>query len=995
MSIFKSSFKPYLQRQLNARQDLVNLNTRDQRFMQYTTGKNSWCKMSSFVNYNGTDALSRQYILESGTLYQGNNGKYAMRSGVGNPGGSYKNIAQNGINPGLRPMPGIISIDIKSMSAYGSLREATIKFMAHSKKEVEDLEILFMRPGYEVLLEWGWSMYLDTYKNDSGSTSNSTSANIIPINSVQMKNFIEPTINVFDTSLNQYIIYDRLEAYRQKFSGNYDGMLGFIKNFNFTLLENGSYECSTIIISMGDILESLKINSTSLPGTSSTTDASAPNRLLTKFESIFLPLLTQKIDYFINTTLGRSIYNNLQKDPNPNSISNADFNLYSISYKNLDKSLHGSLRYISIAAFVAVMNVQFNLYNPNGQSNIPLLDIEIPYPGYGSYGNGLCLASEDTVSIDPTVCIVRNNHASFVTGTKNGYEFTKYNSVGGNTFRAFNYNDTTNLGIIGNIYVSIDHIIDKFRAEILNSDGYVDLKKFIEGILQDCSFALGSLNDFGIFVNDSSVVIIDTHYVEPSTEKINKYTMNITGTNSVIRNFNISSKIFSSQANMIAIAAQSRENIGGIQSSTYNFFNRGLTDRLTSQKLEYDAARSLSSKETINQQDIDYKKQLAYIVTNLRKYISSFLVDLDISQVNSNRQAANSNLNSVLLKIDTDSNYKAVMPISVEVTLDGLAGFTQGEIFRINPDVLPREYVNKNLGFIITGINNKIENSDWITTLSTQCCILDQEKIQAKDVSKMDIQQQIMSQYAAGAADKRQDNLNQIYIYNNLMKILVSIFAPNNPSAVSQVDNLLTNNNMFQPGGALIRPFTFTFTETRPYIRFTDATNINDESVVEFLRRSSSSGFTVIDTNYPGSTYAIPIIQNSNIVSPIFFDNLQPIGGLVLKNNLYTATAKQYLLNPLVRNDARRVGSDLINNLILQYPDYSKLNPDFQVRVKNVLSSMVSAFNNVASSTSLLSDNVTSSNGKFVISLIFDSNDQPIIAQNITIDTNIQSTDQF
>ena len=44
--------------------------------------------------------------------------------------------------------------------------------------------------------------------------------------------------------------------------------------------------------------------------------------------------------------------------------------------------------------------------------------------------------------------------------------------------------------------------------------------------------------------------------------------------------YKIESKIFPSQATMIAIAAQDRQNIASIQTSTYNYLNEGLVDRL-------------------------------------------------------------------------------------------------------------------------------------------------------------------------------------------------------------------------------------------------------------------------------------------------------------------------------------------------------------------------------------------------------------------------------
>jgi len=46
---------------------------------------------------------------------------------------------------------------------------------------------------------------------------------------------------------------------RTKSCYNYEGMIGSCKNFSWTYLPNGGYECSVSIISTGEILESLAL----------------------------------------------------------------------------------------------------------------------------------------------------------------------------------------------------------------------------------------------------------------------------------------------------------------------------------------------------------------------------------------------------------------------------------------------------------------------------------------------------------------------------------------------------------------------------------------------------------------------------------------------------------------------------------------------------------------------------------------------------------------
>jgi hypothetical protein len=71
MSIFKSTFSETISSQLKAREKVIsNSNPRDATFLQFSSGNNSWVRMTSFVNYDDPkkrysgDDLSKKYILE-------------------------------------------------------------------------------------------------------------------------------------------------------------------------------------------------------------------------------------------------------------------------------------------------------------------------------------------------------------------------------------------------------------------------------------------------------------------------------------------------------------------------------------------------------------------------------------------------------------------------------------------------------------------------------------------------------------------------------------------------------------------------------------------------------------------------------------------------------------------------------------------------------------------------------------------------------------------
>jgi hypothetical protein len=302
MSIFKESFRKYIQQQLKLREAIVSLgnegggrmnNTKTVKLPKggevtlppgafYTNTINRGCaiRMSSGVDlkpnssdlleggrYENPDdligpGLAMRYVLEGGTLInipkKEKDGTlkpvHALRSGFpgsGNRGFGFQygdpliraNATSGEDNYGIVPMPGIESANIRTKSAYGSLREAKVNFKCHNQRQLEILELLYMRPGYPILLEWGWTTYID---NDGNNTSK------FP----HIYEFFHP--NVSQEIINKKIIQNKIDT-----GGNYDGMMGICKNFNYKARPDGGYDCVTELTSTGEIIESLKASKVS------------------------------------------------------------------------------------------------------------------------------------------------------------------------------------------------------------------------------------------------------------------------------------------------------------------------------------------------------------------------------------------------------------------------------------------------------------------------------------------------------------------------------------------------------------------------------------------------------------------------------------------------------------------------------------------------------------------------------------------------------------
>jgi len=200
---------------------------------------------------HSSSGLAKQYILEGGTRYfndkGGNNGtregfttgKFTDDTDRGFSYGDRDIRANAGDGFGVVPMPGIVDATIRTKSDNGSLREAQVNFTCYNRRQLEVLEMLYMRPGYPLCLEWGWNPFIS---NDFERTNNTYS----------IKD------DFFQQYANMNALNDKIRQYKIESGGNYDGFIGYIKNFSFKAREDGGYDCTTEIMAHGEILESLK-----------------------------------------------------------------------------------------------------------------------------------------------------------------------------------------------------------------------------------------------------------------------------------------------------------------------------------------------------------------------------------------------------------------------------------------------------------------------------------------------------------------------------------------------------------------------------------------------------------------------------------------------------------------------------------------------------------------------------------------------------------------
>ena len=113
--------------------------------------------------------LAKEFVLFGGVnnvnggtdnAYSGLNSSNASQMFGGAYGfGSWNQIfTKNG--EGYKPMPGITNMDF-SYKNDGALSQASVSVKAFSRAQFQIIDILFQRPGYTVLLEFGHSVFID------------------------------------------------------------------------------------------------------------------------------------------------------------------------------------------------------------------------------------------------------------------------------------------------------------------------------------------------------------------------------------------------------------------------------------------------------------------------------------------------------------------------------------------------------------------------------------------------------------------------------------------------------------------------------------------------------------------------------------------------------------------------------------------------------------------------------------------------------------------
>jgi len=252
-NVIGAPFSDYVLLQLYIRAARNSTTNRTNEEVLFLANKTAWARLVSSVNiandilgltykkldvdYKTPDALAKNWILEAGTSKQDGNG-ISLRSGIG-PDGAYGLGGTEEL--GYRPMPGLTGVTIETTGRLGSLRQATINFKVWNMDQLNVIEALYFRLGYSMLLEWGHTQYFD---NKSTFERSGIYGIDDPFAPKQRKEVVQQAIAL---------------KVRNSF-GNYDGMLGIVSNFSWSMNQDGGYDCTVKLVGLGSVMDSMRIN---------------------------------------------------------------------------------------------------------------------------------------------------------------------------------------------------------------------------------------------------------------------------------------------------------------------------------------------------------------------------------------------------------------------------------------------------------------------------------------------------------------------------------------------------------------------------------------------------------------------------------------------------------------------------------------------------------------------------------------------------------------
>lgn len=965
-NIVGEPFKDYVAKQVNARQEIHGKLERTTKELYYLNSRTSWLKLGSgtfisqsrldlidglppgypegkflpvsYILFNGTTAMDystgtitednsstqvdpnnnfTQYnkegirILSEGDLTQTPDtittqteafGPYRHASGIiGNTQTGLPVYGYEGNTDfGLVPMPGIESATVKSME-MGSIKKANIKLKVFNKVQFDIIETLYMRLGYTMLLEWGDSHYLD---HDSPGDI------IKPLGNTLLNKEFYSGKNDGRSHLEFLKI---IENERKKYKGGYDALLGKVVNFKWTFNSDNSYSIDLDLISLGDVIESLKMNivdyetrTTDTNNNNESTEeenldvidanrnkhklgtilynvrlANEFNQLDLKGETIYLQ--NQKMGYVqknIPIEIGMddglngffSKYRNRKGNKfkptgelAPNSFWD---NLWGEedSYKKLKNEFYGRMGAINFDTLgnseedlnyvflTALNNKEFSNFIRLGHLFDLIQAYLIPYDKKSldplvildtNINRNLMFYMPNMVSIDPRVCIIRNDEFYVAPNTTEKVEkvyegLAPFKWVSPNGTAISPNND---YGKVMNIYINFAEVLS--LLDNVDKEGRISLMDLLKNLCRRINKALGGVNKLTprIYEEENTIRLVDETPL-PNKKALHKFFNgkapekyvfdlygydNTTSTSNFVRRAGITTTVTPEYATMITVGSTANGFVVGEDATFFSKWNKGIVDRFKEElvlgnemfnsgpdkELEkyrkiwrnyyglliknregnnYRISQIHGISEILEEKKSQYSQANSGVGSYRTYVVSEFNVNGELIGGNYSKVTSFYKLLNYYASQDSksDKEYTSMergfLPFHLQLDIDGMSGTKIYNKIVVNSKFLPTNYSNAQgdrLEFVLTNVDHELNKNEWVTKLNSIATIGDKYLLETIDLRKT-----LLDRFFGGL----NDDFNNFYFYGqNLFGEDVPVYDYQRPLSAE-------NGNKIQQG---------------------------------------------------------------------------------------------------------------------------------------------------------------------------------------------------
>jgi hypothetical protein len=748
-NIVGEGFDEVIIKQIDQRQKVYGSVNRTNEQLSYLEARTGWVKLVSSVDLidnkirggfgvGGTSLASENVLFNGTTNESPTKGRLEtyQRSGVwdglntigGKPisnTSNYYAYGMGGTDYGLRPMPGIKSASIKT-ETRGSIKTAEVKIQANNRQQFDIIDLLYMRLGFSMLLEWGNSSYFDNDNNYISDNPHSLA-----------DDFLTGKIN-YET-YNKKIQEKRLAS-----CGNYDALIGKVVNFSWNFTKDLTYEITLKIISMGDVIESLKTNTLLPAGSTNKDESTAPTGSTPP-----APTAESVIKDFANThDIGKMFYQNQQKLASlgtgvdgiatiiePNLEFSGQESGDSVSFfKQVYEGKGGTQYYVKFGWFLKWIekNLIYNVDTGDAKidQQVKLLKVN------NKVKENIIYLLGRQISTNPGICVFK---------TQFNFEDGSY-SVFANDADVFTTSKNGNrYGYIMNAYFNLTYILGQLES-LKNQEGKVPLFDLLKCLCDGWNLATGNFNKLEPIIDaESNEIKIIDQVILPNKDAfldglklstklakfdVQGYYFDKDGTSrgGFIRDLNFTTTVPANLATMITIGSTSKGYVVGQDATALSRMNNGLRDRFkpeistpgenktrtpSSSSLLQEYAGPINAFNTFLKElgsfNGNTKPKLNWEAMKAFQNAAVTFYEFDQAEQTQASQVTNKN---------AASPNSGFLPFDLSITMDGLSGMKVYQKYIIDTEYLPSNYPNS-LEFIIKGISNTIDGNQWITTLES------------------------------------------------------------------------------------------------------------------------------------------------------------------------------------------------------------------------------------------------------------------------------------